>query len=302
MDQTKTYLLKVSPQKQNQRSETMAKPTPSRKKELAKTKSPTITKEKSLNQKHLATNTLTITNLTITRDNKQIIQNLSTTIQPGEITVLMGPNGAGKSTLLHAIMGHPAYTAVGTIQYKNINLTSLSPTQKAQQGLFLSFQHPSEIEGVKVSHFLRTITNKHRELKNQQPIDVLNFQKILEEKLKVLNLPPTILKRSLNHGFSGGEKKRLEILQLLLLEPTVAMLDETDSGLDIDGMKSIATIIAKVHKENPAMSILLVTHNPKFLEFLKPNKVIVLKEGKIIQEGSAEIIKKIEQKGFTLFK
>ncbi len=245
---------------------------------------------------------LTISNLTILRDNKKIIENLSTTFKQGEITVIMGPNGAGKSTLLHAIMGHPAYTTSGEIKLANTLISNLSPTERAQNGIFLSFQHPAEIEGVKVSHFLRTITNKHRELKNLPPIDVLSFQKVLEEKLSLLTLPPTMLKRSLNHGFSGGEKKRLEILQLLLLEPKVALLDETDSGLDLDGMKTIAQTISKLHKDHKTMSLVLVTHNPKFLEFLKPNKVIILKDGKIMHEGTSESIKKIEQKGFAAFK
>ncbi len=242
---------------------------------------------------------LTLKSVTITRDGKEIIQNLNLQVESGKITILMGPNGAGKSTILHAIMGHPAYTTTGSIKLDKTELTTLTADKRSLAGIFLSFQHPAEITGVKVSHFLRTMTNKHREQTQKTPYNVLEFQKVLEEKLKLLNLPTNMLKRNLNQGFSGGEKKRLEIIQLILCEPQIALLDETDSGLDIDGIKNVANAIKLLHKVKPNMGILLVTHNPQFLKYIETNKILILKDGKIVHEGDKKSIAKIEEKGYT---
>ena len=244
---------------------------------------------------------LIITNCSIEREGKKIISNFNLTIKSGEITVIMGPNGAGKSTILSAITGHPAYTTTGSIKLGTTEITTLTPDKRSIEGIFLSFQHPSEIAGVKIGHYLRTITNIHREHHKLPPINVLDFQKVLEEKFKLLNLPPVMLKRSLNHGLSGGEKKRLEIVQLLLCEPKIALLDETDSGLDVDGIKNVSDAIKKLQRATPNMGILLVTHNPSFLKYLSTSKVIILKDGKIVHQGDQKSIKRIEEQGFTTF-
>jgi len=210
----------------------------------------------------------------------------------------MGPNGAGKSTLANALMGHPKYKLTsGKIILDDKDITNSAPETRAKNGLFLSFQSPIEIPGVKMSYFLRTIVNNHRT--PQQQLSVPEFQKVLEEKMSLIKLDPSFSRRYLNEGFSGGEKKRAEILQLMLLEPKYALLDETDSGLDVDSLKLVADSINLMKTSKTKMSIIVITHYQRFLEYLQPDEVSVLYQGKIIKHGGSELAKEIEQHGFN---
>jgi len=229
---------------------------------------------------------------------KEIIKGVSLEFEPGKVYVIMGPNGAGKSTLAHAIMGHPNYTLTkGKIILDGKDITVEKTDERSRRGIFLSFQYPTEIPGIKLTHFLRTIVNNGREKK----YSVMEFAKLLEEKLKLLNMDMSFVKRYLNDGFSGGEKKKSEILQMMLLEPKYALLDETDSGLDVDGIKIVAQGINQVRKDNPQLCVIVITHYIKFLDYLKPDEVCVLHQGKVVRKGTIELAKEIEAKGFNDF-
>lgn len=224
----------------------------------------------------------------------EIIKGVSLTFEAGKIHALMGPNGSGKSTLAHALMGHPHYKITqGTIMLDGKNIVPLKVDERAKAGLFLSFQYPAEIPGVAISNFLRTAVNNIQTKK----YSVMEFHKLLDEKLKLLKMDSAFKKRHLNEGFSGGEKKRGEILQLLLLEPKYAILDETDSGLDVDAIKTVAEGIKIAHGERQ-MAIILITHYHRFLEYLHPDQVSVLYQGKIVAQGGKELAEKIEKQGF----
>ncbi|MBI2573618.1 Fe-S cluster assembly ATPase SufC [Candidatus Woesearchaeota archaeon] len=241
---------------------------------------------------------LRVENLVVQREGKELLKGVTLQFESGKIYALMGPNGAGKSTLLYTIMGHPECRVVkGKIFYDGKEITSISTDLRAKQGLFLSFQNPIEIPGVRLSHFLRTVVNTQREGRGEKPLSVPEFAQVLKEKLSLLGLDETFARRSLNEGFSGGEKKRAEILQLALLEPRFVFLDETDSGLDIDGMKTVAQMLHRLQKETK-MTIVIITHYKRFLDYLRPDQVYVLQDGKVVNEGGASLIERIETEGF----
>ncbi|MEK6853235.1 MAG: Fe-S cluster assembly ATPase SufC [Nanoarchaeota archaeon] len=243
-------------------------------------------------------NKLEIIGLHVETEGKEIIKGITITFYPGKVHALMGPNGAGKSTLANAIMGHPKYKiTAGKILLDNEEVTYAKPEVRAQKGLFLSFQYPAEISGVTISSFLRTAANSLREKKGLAPYSVVDFHRLLKEKMAELNIDVSFCKRYLNQGFSGGEKKRMEMLQMLMLGPKYAMMDETDSGLDIDAIKTVADGIEKIRRESDA-SIIVITHYNRFLQHLKPDAVSVLHDGKIVKTGGYEVAQQIEKQGF----
>ncbi len=237
---------------------------------------------------------LEIKDLHVEVDGKEIIKGVSLTFNHGKVQVLMGPNGSGKSTLMLAITGHPKYKITkGKILLDGEDITGEKPEIRAKKGLFLSFQYPAEVQGVTINNFLRTAVNSKRE----KLYSVVEFYGLLKQKMAELKMDPAFSKRDLNVGFSGGEKKRAEILQLILLEPKYAFLDETDSGLDIDAIKIVAEGIKKLHQETK-MSIIMITHYNRFLDYFTPDQISIISEGKIIAQGDAALAKKIEKEGF----
>jgi Fe-S cluster assembly ATP-binding protein len=245
-------------------------------------------------------NTLELKNFKVSIDNKEIVKGINLELKSGEITVIMGPNGSGKSTLANGLMGHPKMKTTGIALLNKKNILEMSPDERSKNGLFLSFQYPSEISGVTVSNFLRTAMNARRPKEN--PIKVQDYVKIFNEKMKMLDINKQMASRYLNEGFSGGEKKKMEILQMAMLEPKVAILDETDSGLDIDALKAVCESINTVRKENKNISILIITHYERMLQYLKPNQVCIMLDGKIVKKGGAELARELEEKGYKVHK
>lgn len=244
---------------------------------------------------------LEIKNLHVEIDGKEILKGINLKFEKGKVYALMGPNGSGKSTLANVIMGHPKYEITkGKIIFNGKIINDISPDERAKLGIFLSFQYPSEVEGIKISTFLRTALNAQKKERNEQSISVLDFYNLLKDKLKLLKTSENFSERYLNRGFSGGEKKKSEILQLAILSPKLAILDETDSGLDIDAMKTIASGINMLMNKNKI--IILITHYKRILEYIKPNKLFIMRDGKIILEGRNELIEKIEKKGYSWIK
>lgn len=228
--------------------------------------------------------------------NKEILKGLNLTIEEGNVHALMGPNGSGKSTLANVLMGNPKYKITkGDILFEGESILDLNTTDRARLGIFLSFQYPQEIEGVSIRNFLRTSYNQVK----GEKLSVLDFKELLDEKSKVLNLDEDFSERYLNKGFSGGEKKKSEMLQLALLSPKLAILDETDSGLDIDALKSVADSINTLKQKNPQMTILIITHYKRILEFIKPDKLSIMIKGKIALEGNADLVDHLEEKGYS---
>lgn len=236
---------------------------------------------------------LKIDNLKISRDGKKIVRGVALEVKPGEVHALMGPNGSGKSTLANTLMGHPDYRVTeGSVFLDGEDITSAPVYERAKKGLFLSMQYPPEIPGVTVFNFLRMAVNATREKK----LSVLAFRNLLREKMAELKMDEALSHRHLNAGFSGGEKKRAEILQMALLEPKYAVLDETDSGLDVDALKVVADGINRL--SGPERGILLITHYSRILKHIRPDFVHVLKDGKIVETGGPELAKRIENEGF----
>ncbi len=234
---------------------------------------------------------LRIEDLHVSVDGREIIKGISLDVVPGKIHVLMGPNGSGKTTLGYALMGHPRFKITsGKIVLNNEDITKLLPHERAKRGLFLSFQHPVEISGVTLSNFLRYA----REAVTGEKLSVMDFHRLVKEKLALLKIESSFLKRYVNENFSGGEKKRCEMLQMSVLEPKIAVLDETDSGLDSDALKIVAECITS--QKN--MGFLVITHYTRFLDLLSPDMVTVMVDGKIIEKGSSDVAKKIEREGF----
>lgn len=224
---------------------------------------------------------------------QNIVDRASLTIAKGEIHALMGPNGSGKSTLAYALSGHPSYTITsGDILLDGVSLIDAAPHERAQAGLFLSFQYPAEIAGVSVQNFLRTAYSSL----HGAPTDVMEFNKKIHEEMKTLGIPSSFAARSVNEGFSGGEKKRLEMLQLSILEPKYAILDETDSGLDVDALKLVAQ--SAMRAKERGIGMLVITHYSRILRYLKPDAVHILKNGSIVESGSHELAERIEQEGY----
>ncbi len=239
---------------------------------------------------------LEIKDLWVKIEGREILQGVNLNILPGEIHALMGENGSGKSTLAHTVMGNPRYkVSRGEIIFNEQCLVKLEPEERAKKGLFLSFQNPSEISGVKVFSFLRTIYNHSR----KEKISPKEFRKTLEEKNKLLKLKEEFLDRYLNEGFSGGERKKMEILQMLVLEPKMVILDEVDSGLDIDALRDVSQAINYLHKKGT--SFLIITHYARILKYVIPDFVHVLKNGVIVESGTKEFSEKIEAKGYRSY-
>ncbi len=238
---------------------------------------------------------LIVKDLHVSVDGKQILKGINLEVDLGKVHALMGPNGAGKSTLGHVLMGHPKYVIEkGSIMLDDEDITKLLPHERARRGLFLSFQYPSEIAGVTLSNFLRTA----REAVSGKKISVVEFHTLLKEKMKKLQMDSSFSKRYVNEGFSGGEKKRAEILQLSVLEPKYAILDETDSGLDIDSLKIVAQGVQDLRSQ---MGILIITHYYKILDVLTPDVVSVMVDGKIVETGGRALAAEIEKNGFKKY-
>jgi len=243
---------------------------------------------------------LKIENLNVEINGKKILNDFNIDIKEGEIHALMGVNGAGKSTLVKAISGHyDTNITSGTITYNGKEITEKSPDDRANEGIFLSFQSPVEVPGVNNSYFLKTAVNAKRVYNNQEELDSMEFMKILKTQLKKYNLDNSLLKRGLNEGFSGGEKKKNELLQLLLLNPDLVMLDEIDSGLDVDAIKSVAEVINGMIKEDAQKSILMITHYDRLMELIKPDFVHILQDGKIVKTGDYSLALELDEKGFA---
>jgi len=240
---------------------------------------------------------LTIKDLHVTIEGKKILNGVDLTVKKGEVCALMGPNGSGKSSLAYTLMGHPKYQVdKGEVWYKGQNVLELKPDERAKLGLFLSFQYPQEIPGVSVSNFLRTAYNAVK----PAPIAVPDFVKLLKEKMKMLKIDDSFSRRYLNEGFSGGEKKRAEILQLAVLQPEMAILDETDSGLDIDSLKVVAEGVNSLI--GPNMGILVITHYQRLLNYITPDKVHVMINGRIVKSGGKELAEQLEARGYDEYK
>jgi Fe-S cluster assembly ATP-binding protein len=240
---------------------------------------------------------LKIENLDASIEDKKILKGFNLEINPNEIHVIMGPNGCGKSTLSKILAGHPAYRVTkGNISFKEKNLLDLLPETRSHEGLFLAFQYPLEIPGVTNFDFLLLAYNQKRKYLNQNELTPLEFLSLVNQKTSQLKIPSEFLNRDLNQGFSGGEKKRNEILQMLLLKPNLIILDELDSGLDIDAIKLICEIILQNFFKDT--SFIIITHYPKLLTYLKPNFVHIMMDGKIVKTGKMELIEKLEKDGY----
>ena len=240
---------------------------------------------------------LEIKDLRVSINENEILKSLNLKVKQGEINAIMGPNGSGKSTFSKVIAGHPAYNVVsGDILFKGSSILELDPEDRSHLGIFLAFQYPIEIPGVSNEDFLRLAYNSKQKFYNKPEVDPIEFLSIINEKLKLVNMSPLFLSRNVNEGFSGGEKKRNEILQMILLDSEVCILDETDSGLDIDALKIISTGINNFMNENK--SIVLITHYQRLLDYVNPTYVHVMQEGKIIKTGSADLAKELENKGY----
>jgi Fe-S cluster assembly ATP-binding protein len=244
---------------------------------------------------------LEIKNLHVSINDNEILKNLNLTINKGEIHAIMGPNGSGKSTFSKVLAGHPAYViSNGDILFKGSSILDLEPEQRSHLGIFLAFQYPIEIPGVSNEDFLRLAYNSKQKFYNKPEVDPIEFLSVINEKLKLVSMSPVFLSRNVNEGFSGGEKKRNEILQMILLDSELAILDETDSGLDIDALKTISTGINDFM--DSSKSILLITHYQRLLDYIKPDYVHVIQNGKIVKTGSAELAKELESKGYEWLK
>ena len=244
---------------------------------------------------------LEIKNLHASVGGKEILKGVDLTINDGEIHALMGTNGAGKSTLSNVIVGHPAYEVTeGSITFNGQDLLAMKPEERSHAGFFLSFQQPIEIPGVSMTNFLRTAVNERRKFLGLEPLKSTDFLKQMREKRKLVELDSKLVNRSVNEGFSGGEKKRNEIFQMAMLEPTFCILDETDSGLDVDALRIVAEGFNKLKTEKT--SAIIITHYQRLLDYIRPDKVHVLLDGRIVRTGNADLAKEIEDKGFDWIK
>ena len=240
---------------------------------------------------------LQIRNLHVSAEGKEILKGLDLEVSKGEIHALMGPNGSGKSTLANAIMGHPALEITdGEIIFEGEDITDADPEDRARAGLFMAFQYPVAIPGVTVAKYLRMAINAHREARDEQQISLKDFRRDTEAAMELVNIPREFSSRYVNDGFSGGEKKRMEVLQLAMLLPKIAVLDETDSGLDIDALRVVAEGVNKV--AGPGMGVLIITHYQRILHLVEPDFVHVIYDGRIVKEGGPELVSELEAKGY----
>lgn len=245
----------------------------------------------------MSRNILEVEDLHVQVDDTEILRGLNLEIPEDEIHAIMGPNGSGKTTLAYTMMGHPIYQVTqGDIRYQGESILDLEADERARQGIFLAFQYPSEISGISISNFLKTALDERRDEGNE--MDVMEFQKLLKSKMEMLEMDPEFATRYLNQGFSGGEKKRAEILQMAVLEPNLAILDETDSGLDIDALKIVSDGILKVRDEQEQMTCLLITHYQRILDYVHPDRVHVLMDGRMVTHGGPEIAEELEDRGY----
>ena len=245
---------------------------------------------------------LQIKNLHVQADDKQILKGLDLTVRAGEVHALMGPNGAGKSTLANAVMGHPSLEVTeGQILFDGEDITEADPDERARMGLFMAFQYPVAIPGVTITKYLRMVMNAHREARGEPEVSLKEFRKTVEAAMELTNVPREFVSRYLNDGFSGGEKKRLETLQLALQKPSMAVLDETDSGLDIDALNVVANGVNTVARDN-GMGVLIITHYQRILHQIQPDKVSILFDGRIVKEGGAELVEVLEKEGYGWIK
>jgi Fe-S cluster assembly ATP-binding protein len=240
---------------------------------------------------------LEIRNLHVSAEDKQILKGLNLDVSKGEVRALMGPNGSGKSTLANAIMGHPSLEVTeGEIRLLGEDITEADPEERARAGLFMAFQYPVAIPGVTVAKYLRMVVNARREARGESEIKLKDFRKDTEAAMELMDIPREFSSRYLNDGFSGGEKKRMEILQLAMLRPQLAVLDETDSGLDIDALRTVADGVNRF--EGPDLGILIITHYQRILHLVKPDFVHVMYDGRIVKEGGPELVETLEERGY----
>src|SRR6185295_16191956 len=241
---------------------------------------------------------LEIRDLQVRAENKDILKGLNLRVNAGEVHAIMGPNGSGKSTLARALAGHPAYEVTGgTITYGGKDLLAMAPEERACEGVFMAFQYPVEIPGVNNAYFLKAALNAAKKHRGEPELDAVEFMQLIREKAKLLELDQTMLNRAVNEGFSGGEKKRNEIFQMAVLEPKLAILDETDSGLDIDALKIVANGVNALRNKDRA--IIVVTHYQRLLNYIVPDFVHVLTEGRIVRSGGRELALELEEKGYA---
>jgi Fe-S cluster assembly ATP-binding protein len=242
-----------------------------------------------------------ITDLQASIDEKQILRGINLEINPGEVHAIMGPNGSGKSTLASVLAGRSQYEVTGgSVDFMGKDLLEMSPEDRAREGVFLAFQYPVEIPGVSTTNFIKTAVNETRKYRGLEPLDAVSFLKLMKEKMKLVNIDQSLLSRSLNEGFSGGEKKRNEIFQMAMLEPKLAILDETDSGLDIDALRIVANGVNQYRSKDNAF--LLVTHYQRLLDYIVPDFVHVLYNGRIVKSGTKELAMELEEKGYDFIK
>jgi Fe-S cluster assembly ATP-binding protein len=244
---------------------------------------------------------LSIKNLQARIDDKQILNGINLHVKAGEVHAIMGPNGSGKSTLASVLAGREEYEVIsGEVEFLGKNLLEMAPEERAREGMFLAFQYPVEIPGVSTINFMKTAVNQIREARGQQTLDAVSFLSLMKEKMKLVEIDQSLLNRSLNEGFSGGEKKRNEIFQMAMLEPKLAILDETDSGLDIDALKIVANGVNKLRSKSNA--VVVVTHYQRLLDYIIPDYVHVLFKGKIVKSGTKELALELEAKGYDWIK
>ena len=240
---------------------------------------------------------LSIKNLMVDVDGKNILNGLDLDVRAGEVHAIMGPNGSGKSTLAHVLAGREGYDVTGgEVRYEGEDLLGLEPEERASRGIFLAFQYPVELPGVNNTHFLKEALNAQRKARGEPELDSVAFLKLVREKMKLVSMKPELLKRQVNAGFSGGEKKRNEILQMALFEPKLAVLDETDSGLDIDALRTVSEGVNALR--SPDRAVILVTHYQRLLDYIQPDVVHVLSGGKIVRSGDRHLAKELEQRGY----
>jgi Fe-S cluster assembly ATP-binding protein len=244
---------------------------------------------------------LSIHNLHAGIDEKKILKGINLEIKPGEVHAIMGPNGSGKSTLASVLAGRADYEiTAGTVEFAGKDLLELSPEERAGEGLFLAFQYPVEIPGLSTTNFIKTAVNEVRKYRGEETLDAVAFLKLMKEKMALTNIDQTLLSRSLNEGFSGGEKKRNEVFQMAMLQPKLAILDETDSGLDIDAIRIVANGVNKLRSKDNA--VLLVTHYQRLLDYIVPDFVHVLYNGRIVKSGPKELALELEERGYDFIK
>ena len=241
---------------------------------------------------------LDITNLQVRGGTKDILRGINLNVKKGEVHAIMGPNGSGKSTLARTLAGHPEVEVTGgTVTYNGKDLIELSPEDRAREGVFMAFQYPVEIPGVNNAYFLKAAINAQRKHRGLPELDAMEFMALVKEKAKILHLDPTLMSRPVNEGFSGGEKKRNEIFQMAVLEPKLAVLDETDSGLDIDALKAVAEGVNAMR--SPERAIIVITHYQRLLNYIEPDFVHVLQDGRIVRSGGKDLALHLEEKGYS---